>query len=301
MPLVLETERLRLRLPAPTDVDALQLAYGDPEVMRFVGDGTPFSRQRTAAEIELYRQRWERDGFSTFVVETREERTIVGDVGFAGWDPETWHYGVAAAPGRQIEIELGWTLARDAWGRGYATEAARAARDWAFTELRPPRLISMIFPANERSQRVATRIGAHFERELVTASGKLTQLWSTEPRARGSGSLGVAMPACMRRPVLFDPPPIAPEGRRWRGPPLPPTLSYGLYLTVVVTLEVLFAWFGSVGDVELTVAVSTAAPLAVGFTVTVTVAVAPAARLPSEHVTVPFPAVQLPWLVVDAA
>jgi hypothetical protein len=72
-------------------------------------------------------------------------------------------------------------------------------------------------------------------------------------------------------------------------------------LTVVVTLEVLFAWFGSVGDVELTVAVSTAAPFAVGLTVTAIVAVAPAARLPSEHVTVPFPAVQLPWLVVDDA
>jgi|SRR5919201_4845493 RimJ/RimL family protein N-acetyltransferase len=179
VPLVLETERLLLRMPESRDVDALQAAYGDPEVMRFVGDGKPFSRQRTAVEIELYRQRWERDGFSTFVLETREEHTIVGDVGFAGWDPETWRYGVAAEPGRRIEIELGWTLARDAWGRGYATEAARVARDWAFTELRPPRLISMIFPENTRSQRVARRIGEHLERELVTASGKLTQLWST--------------------------------------------------------------------------------------------------------------------------
>ena len=74
-----------------------------------------------------------------------------------------------------------------------------------------------------------------------------------------------------------------------------------LYLTVVVTLELLFAWFGSVGDVAVTLAVSTAAPLAVGFAVTVIVAVAPAARLLSEHVTVPFAAVQLPWLVVDDA
>ena len=70
---------------------------------------------------------------------------------------------------------------------------------------------------------------------------------------------------------------------------------------MVVTLEVLFAWFGSVGDVELTVAVSTAAPFPVGLTVTVIVAVAPAARLPSEHVTVPLPAAQVPWLVVDDA
>jgi RimJ/RimL family protein N-acetyltransferase len=179
MSLVLVTARLLLRMPERADEDALHRVYGDAEVMRFVGDGKPFSRQRTHVEIELYRKRWERDGFSTFVLESRDSGTVVGDVGFAAWDPETWRYGVAAEPGRRMEIELGWTLARDEWGRGYATEAAAAARDWALRELWPPRLISMIFPENERSQRVARRIGEHFEREVVTASGKVTQLWST--------------------------------------------------------------------------------------------------------------------------
>ena len=179
MALALETERLLLRMPEPTDLDALHRVYGDPEVMRFVGDGRPFSRRRTAAEIERFREGWERDGLSTFVLELRDGGSVVGDVGFAAWDPETWRYGVAAEPGRRFEIELGWTLARDASGRGYATEAATAARDWALRELRPPRLISMILPENERSQRVARRIGEHFEREVVTASGTVTQLWST--------------------------------------------------------------------------------------------------------------------------
>ena len=97
------------------------------------------------------------------------------------WDRKTWAYGLREELGLEIEleVELGWTLARDAWGHGYATEAAIAVRDWAFRELRPPRLISMIFPANVRSQRVAEKIGERFEREVVTASGKLTQLWST--------------------------------------------------------------------------------------------------------------------------
>jgi RimJ/RimL family protein N-acetyltransferase len=179
MALALETERLLLRMPEPTDLDALHRVYGDPEVMRFVGDGRPFSRRRTAAEIERFREGWERDGLSTFVLELRDGGSVVGDVGFAAWDPETWRYGVPVEPGRRVEIELGWTLARDAWGRGYATEAATAARDWALRELRPPRLISMILPENERSQRVARRIGEHFEREVVTASGTVTQLWST--------------------------------------------------------------------------------------------------------------------------
>src|SRR5918912_3349107 len=89
--------------------------------------------------------------------------------------------------------------------------------------------------------------------------------------------------------------------RPLRGGPQCAALLRSRYLTVVVTLEVLFAWLGSVGDVEVTDAVSTAAPFAVGLTVTVIVTVAPAARLPSEHVTMPFAAVQLPWLVVEDA
>ena len=176
---MLETERLLLRLPESTDVDALHRAYADPEVMRFVGDGKPFSREKTVAELELCRARWERNRLPTFVLETRGEGRVIGEVGFAAWDPETWRYGVDVVAGRRVEIELGWTLAREAWGSGYATEAARAARDWAVTELKLPRLISMILPQNERSKRVAMRIGEHFERELVTASGTLTQLWST--------------------------------------------------------------------------------------------------------------------------
>jgi RimJ/RimL family protein N-acetyltransferase len=179
MPVVITTERLLLRLPEPSDADALHRAYGDPEVMRYVGDGKPFSRERTAAEVAAYREGWERDGFSAFVLELRDGRTVVGEVGFPTWDPETWRDGVAVEPGRRVEIELGWTLARDAWGRGYATEAALAIRDWALRELRPPRLISMIYPANTRSQRVAEKIGERFERDVVTAGGKRTQLWST--------------------------------------------------------------------------------------------------------------------------
>ena len=70
---------------------------------------------------------------------------------------------------------------------------------------------------------------------------------------------------------------------------------------MVVTVELLFALFGSGGVLEVTVAVLTAAPLAVGLTVTVTVTPAPGASVPIEHVTEPFAAVQLPWVVVDDA
>jgi RimJ/RimL family protein N-acetyltransferase len=179
MPVVLATERLLLRLPELGDAEALHRAYGDPEVMRYVGDGVPFTFEETRRTITRFRRRWRGDGFGAFVVELADGGGVIGEVDLIAWDRATWAYGLRDELGPEVELELGWTLERDAWGRGYATEAALAVRDWAFRELQPPRLISMIFPANVRSQRVAEKIGERFEREVVTASGKLTQLWST--------------------------------------------------------------------------------------------------------------------------
>ena len=181
MPVVLATERLLLRLPEPADAEALHRAYGDPEVMRYVGEGVPFTFDETRRTLARFRRRWRGDGFGAFIVELADGGGVIGEVDLLAWDRKTWAFGLREelGPDIELEVELGWTLARDAWGRGYATEAALAVRDWAFRELAPPRLISMIYPPNVRSQRVAEKIGERFEREVVTATGKLTQLWST--------------------------------------------------------------------------------------------------------------------------
>ncbi|HEX6700770.1 MAG TPA: GNAT family N-acetyltransferase [Gaiellaceae bacterium] len=176
---MLTTERLLLRLPESSDADPLHRTYGDPEVMRYVGDGQPFTFEQMQATIERFQERWRAEGFGAFVVEREDGGDVIGEVDLLAWDRATWAHGFRSELGPEIELEIGWTLQRDAWGRGYATEAALAVRDWAFRELGPPRLISMIFPANVRSQRVAEKIGERFEREVVTASGKRTQLWST--------------------------------------------------------------------------------------------------------------------------
>jgi RimJ/RimL family protein N-acetyltransferase len=97
--------------------------------------------------------RWRDNGIGPFIVE-RDGR-VLGRVGYLIWDRATWQisrYAEAAEP----ETELGWTLAQEHWGHGYATEAARAARDWANVE----RLISLINPQNVRSMRVAEKLGA---------------------------------------------------------------------------------------------------------------------------------------------
>lgn len=174
---VLETDRLRLRWPTLADVDALASALADAEVMRYIGDGRTRPRDHALRWIENDRRAWALDGFGKFAVTLRDDGRVIGRVGLSAWDPETWVHGTRAELGADAEVELGWTLLRNAWGHGYATEAALAARDWALQELRLRSLISLIHPHNARSQAVAQRLREHRERDIVTANGHPAQLW----------------------------------------------------------------------------------------------------------------------------
>jgi len=175
---VIRTERLLLRLPEARDAEGLAEALGDPEVLRYLSS-SPRSRDETIDTIRRMRAHWDRYGCGLLTIERGEDGVVVGRVGFLVWDPETWQHGLREDLDGPLETEIGWTLARRHWGFGYATEAAIAARDWAFRELRPPRLISLIHPENVRSQRVSQKLGQRYERDVVTASGPLAELWTT--------------------------------------------------------------------------------------------------------------------------
>jgi RimJ/RimL family protein N-acetyltransferase len=138
----LTTERLTLRGWREDDLDAYAAIAADPEVMRFMGG--PLDRADTWRQIAVFVGHWELRGHGLWVVERDGE--LIGRVGLIR--PEGW-------PG----LEVGWLLGRDAWGHGYATEAARAAADHAWRELGARELISLIAPGNVPSQRVAERLG----------------------------------------------------------------------------------------------------------------------------------------------
>ncbi len=173
---MIETERLLLRLPVPDDAPAVAEAIADAEVMRFIGFGETGTFDTAVEQVESMRRAWSEDGFGRFIVVRKADGARLGRVGLLAWDPSIWRSGIRAEIGERAEIELGWTLSRRAWGCGYATEAAAAARDWAFREVRPMRLISLIHPENERSMRVATKIGEHFEDSITTHRGIAVQL-----------------------------------------------------------------------------------------------------------------------------
>jgi RimJ/RimL family protein N-acetyltransferase len=164
---MIETDRLLLRKPRLGDAKALQAAYGDPEVMRYIGTGETRDLEGTREWIKRSLARWKADGFGALVIERKEDKKVLGRTGFLVWNSETWQTGTLAEFGDDIGIvELGWILAQDYWGQGYAAEAAIAARDHAFKELKLTRLISLILRGNDRSVRVAEKIGARYVRDV---------------------------------------------------------------------------------------------------------------------------------------
>ena len=119
----------------------------DPEVTRFLGDGRPLDRADAWRQLALLIGHWELRGFGLWAVEERASGRFIGRVGCH--EPDGW-------PG----FELGYVLAREAWGRGLAREGAAAALDFARRELGRDTIISLIRPANRASIAVAEHFGA---------------------------------------------------------------------------------------------------------------------------------------------
>jgi len=161
----LETERLVLRKPEPGDLDGYAELWGSSEVVRYLS-GTTLPRDEVPAAIERMLGQWERHGVGLFSVLRKEDERLVGRVGYLLWDPERWVNAMHEQLDGELELEIGWTIAHELWGNGYATEAALACRDHAFHELGRDRVISLIAPENVASIRVAEKIGESYERDV---------------------------------------------------------------------------------------------------------------------------------------
>jgi RimJ/RimL family protein N-acetyltransferase len=146
----LYTDRLILRMFAESDLDAYAAMCADAEVMRYLGDGQPMSRADSWRSMALVIGHWQLRGYGLWAVEERQGGELIGRIGC--WNPDGW-------PG----FEVGWVLRRQSWGQGFAMEAAQASMRFAFEQLNQPHVISLIRPGNERSIRVAERLGEKLE------------------------------------------------------------------------------------------------------------------------------------------
>ena len=147
---IIETDRLILREWRNDDFDTYAKMCADPEVMRYLGSGKPLDRFETWRHMAFLVGHWELLGFGHWAVEEKSSGRFAGRVGFL--NPVGW-------PG----FEIGWTLGREFWGMGYATEAARGALPFAFNELDRAHVISLIHPDNKASIHVAERLGESLE------------------------------------------------------------------------------------------------------------------------------------------
>ena len=172
--IAIETARLVLRLPQPSDTEALLEFVGDDEVMRRIGDEAG-GREKAEAFVERWIKRWERNGVGQFIVEL--DRKLIGRVGLIVWDRRTWETSAYDLAGEHAQEELGWALVRSAWGYGYATEAAQAVKSWCYRDRGIELLVSLIAPDNIRSQRVAEKLGARPEERIQTSVGP-TDVWA---------------------------------------------------------------------------------------------------------------------------
>jgi RimJ/RimL family protein N-acetyltransferase len=169
----LETERLRLRGLEASDFDAFAAMYADPDVMRFIEGGRPLDRVAAWRSMALHMGHWQLRGYGQWALIERASRVFVGRAGL--WHPDGW-------PG----LEVGWALARPYWGRGYATEAARAAVGHAFGVIGAEEVISLIRPENTASIRVAERLGGRYDRaiELLGVVAHVYVIAAPPPTAR---------------------------------------------------------------------------------------------------------------------
>jgi RimJ/RimL family protein N-acetyltransferase len=154
----LRSPRLLLRPWRAEDEEPMVRVNSDPEVTEFLG--RKIDAAATAAFLARTEERWNEHGFGHWAVEPLDGPLAGAMIGFVGVAYPTFLPELGTRP------ELGWRLAREAWGNGYATEAALLARDDAFTRLALPELISIIHPDNKRSRRVATKAGMTIERQV---------------------------------------------------------------------------------------------------------------------------------------
>lgn len=155
------TARLHLRAFKSDDFEAHAAICADPEVMQFIRAGA-LSRSDAWWQLARYLGHWQLRGFGLWAVVERSTGRLVGHLGFL--EPEGGH-----------GFEMGWALARDAWGKGYALEGARAALVHAFTAMGRDHVVCVIRPDNARSIRLAGRLGARLEGEFEDGGVRLLE------------------------------------------------------------------------------------------------------------------------------
>jgi RimJ/RimL family protein N-acetyltransferase len=154
----IETERLRLRRWKADDVAPYGAICADPAVMRWIGNGETRTIEQCAEAVACFEQSWNQHGFGLFAVDLRETNRFIGFIGLSIPD---------FLPEVLPAVEIGWRLARNLWGRGLATEGAKAALRFGLEDRHLDRIVSIHQIGNAASERIIEKLGLRLERETI--------------------------------------------------------------------------------------------------------------------------------------
>ncbi|MEU6311017.1 GNAT family N-acetyltransferase [Streptomyces sp. NPDC047014] len=146
----IRTPRLLLRRWTDDDLVPLSEINADPDVMRWIGDGSTRGLDATAEDIERWEEEWDDEGFGIFAVELLGSGELIGAVGLS-----VCEY-LPDAPG---DIEITWRLGRPFWGQGYASEAAHATLEFALQDRGVDRVVAVNRVGNTDSENVIRKLG----------------------------------------------------------------------------------------------------------------------------------------------
>jgi RimJ/RimL family protein N-acetyltransferase len=158
---MLRTERLVLRRWRQEDLEPYAEMCADAEVMRWIGNGQVRTREACARAISSFERAWEDRGFGLFAIELQTSGRLIGSVGLSVPD---------FLPEILPSVEIGWRLATAQWGKGLATEGARAALAFGFGQVGLDRIVSVHQVGNGASGRIMEKLGMRLERETVDPS-----------------------------------------------------------------------------------------------------------------------------------
>jgi RimJ/RimL family protein N-acetyltransferase len=157
----IETERLILRRWRDDDRTPFAAMCSDPDVMRYIGDGSTRSIEQAGNSIDSFEKEWAEKGYGLFAVELKYTGKLIGFTGLSWPD---------FLPEILPSVEIGWRFDRRSWGNGYATEAAIAALSFGVNDLRITDIVSICQTGNDASERIMHRLGMTFDRKTVDPS-----------------------------------------------------------------------------------------------------------------------------------
>ncbi|HEY8203772.1 MAG TPA: GNAT family N-acetyltransferase [Pyrinomonadaceae bacterium] len=145
----IETERLRLRMFRPDDLDDLAAMFADPEVVKYVGEGKPASREEAAKALDSIIANWSKNGFGRWAAIDKATDAFIGFGGLRS---------LFGTP------EVVYHLAKENWGKGFATELGRAALRFGFEDRGFDRIVAITKPLNAASIHVLEKLGMKYEK-----------------------------------------------------------------------------------------------------------------------------------------